>query len=92
MDSLGQNTGVGSLSLLQGIFPTLGSKMPPRDERSVGLGARVQGSEVRAGGWLCVCRALGFASLLRGACAGLRVRAYRVRTQVSLIAGGFFTS
>ena len=24
-DTLGQNTGVGSLSLLQGIFPTLGS-------------------------------------------------------------------
>ena len=58
-NSLGQNTGVGSLTLLQGIFPTLGSEGPPRDERSVGLRARVQESEVPAGDWGCVCRAPG---------------------------------
>ena len=48
-NSLGQNTGVGSLTLLQGIFPTVGSEGRPRDERSVGLRARVQESEVPAG-------------------------------------------
>ena len=77
-DSTGQNTGVGSLSLLQGIFPTQGSNTS-----------------------LLHCRWILYQLSHKGNSRILKQVAFpfssrssqpRNQTQVSLTAGGFFTS
>ena len=77
-DSPGQNTGVGSLSLLQRIFPTQGSNAGPLHYSSILYQLNHKGS-TRILGWI----AYPFSS-----------RASRPRnwTRVSCIEGGFFTN
>ena len=77
-DSPGQNTGVGSLSLLWGIFPTQGLKAGFLHCRWIFLSAEPQGSP-RILEWV----AYPFSGQLSQP---------RNQTRVSCIAGGFFTS
>ena len=77
-DSPGQNTGVGSLSLLQGIFPTQGSNPGLPHCRWILYQLSHKGS-LRILGWV----ANPFSS---------RFSWPRDPTQVSCIAGGFFTN
>ena len=74
---LGQNTGVGSLSLLQGIFPIQGSNPGPTLQAD-SLPAELPGRPKNTG--------VGSLALLSGSSIT------RNRTGISCIAGGFFTS
>ena len=78
MDSPGQNTGMGSLSLLQGIFPTQGSNPGLPHCRRILYQLSHQGSP-RILGWAAYPFSWG----------SFRPRN---RTGVSCIAGGFFTN
>ena len=75
-NSPGQNTGVSSLSLLQGIFPTQGSNLDAFQADS--LPAEPQGKPKNT--------SVGSLSLLQW------IFKSRNRTRVSCIAGGFFTN
>ena len=77
-NSPGQNTGVGSLSLLQGIFPTQGWNLGLPHCRRILLPAGPQGSP-RILGWAAYPFSMGSSRL-------------RNRTGVSYIAGRYFTS
>ena len=77
-DSPGQNTGVGSLSFFQGIFPTQGTNPDLLHCRQIFYQQNHQGSP-RILEWV----AYHFSS---------RSSQSRNRTRVSCIAGGFFTS
>ena len=77
-NSPGQNTGVGSLSLLQGIFPTWGSNPGLPHCRWLLYQPSHQGSP-----GILECVAFPFS---RGSSQS------RDRTRVSCLAGGFFTS
>ena len=76
-NSPGQNTGVGSLSLLQGIFPTQGSNPGLPHCRQILYQLSHQGSP-RILGWVAVPFSRGSSQA-------------RDRTQVSHTASGFFT-
>ena len=76
-NSLGQNTGVGSLSLLQGIFLTQGSK-PGLPHWVDSLPVKLPGKPKNTGvGSLSLCQQIFWP---------------RNRSEVSCIAGGFFTN
>ena len=77
-NSPGQNTGVGSLSLLQGSFPTQGSNPGLPHCRQILYQLSQQGSP-RILGWVAYT-------------GSSRSSQSRNRTRVSHIAGGFFTS
>ena len=77
-NSLGQNTGVGSLSLLQGIFPTQGSNPGLLNGRQILYQLNHQGSP----------RILEYVAYSFSSGSSQS----RNRTGVSWIAGGFFTS
>ena len=77
-NSLGQNTGVGSLSLLQGIFPTQGSNAGLLHCRQISLLTETKGSP-RILEWVAYPFSRGFSWP-------------RNWTGVSCIAGRFFTS
>ena len=77
-DSPGQNTGVGSLSLLQGIFPTQGLNSGLPHCRRDSLPAEPQEKPKNTG--------VGSLSLLQ------RILLTRNQTRVSYIASGFFTN
>ena len=76
-NSPGQNTGVGNCSLLQGIIPTQGSNLGLSHWRRILYQLSYQGSP-RILEWVAVSFSRGFSQP-------------RDRTQVSCIAGGFFT-
>ena len=76
--SPGQNTGVGSLSLIQGIFPTQGSNPGLLHWKRILYQVSHKGSP-----WLLKCIAYPFSS---------RFSQPRNPTGVSCIAGGFFTN
>ena len=77
-NSAGQNTGVGSLSLLQGIFPSQGSNPGPPHCRQILYQLNLQGSP-RIQEWVAYPFSSGSSWL-------------RNRTGVSWAAGGFFTN
>ena len=77
-NSPGQNTGVGSLSLLQGIFPTQGLNPDLPHRRQILYQLSHKGSP-RILGWV----AYPFSS---------RSSQPKNRTRISCIAGGFFTN
>ena len=77
-NSPGQNTGVGSLSLLQGIFPTQGSNPGLPNCRQILYQLSYQGSP-RILEWVAYPFSSGSSQP-------------RNRTRVSCIAGGFFTN
>ena len=77
-NSPGQNTGVGSLSLLQGVFPTQGSNLRLPHCRWILYQLSQEGSPRKL-----ECVAYPFSS---------RSSQPRNRTRVSFIAGGFLTS
>ena len=77
-DSPGQNTGVGSVSLLQGIFPTQGLNPGLPHCRQIPYQLRLEGSP-RILEWVAYSFSWGYSQP-------------RNRTRVSCIAGRFFTN